>query len=235
VDSFKRFITHHLNHVNQFTGIALKDDPTILGWESGNELSAERFGDGPAPAAWTKEIGELVKSLAPNHLFLDGNYGIFPGSGQLENQVVDIFSDHFYPANISKLETDISFANAAQRSFLAGEFDWVGASGGDDIPTFLQDIVNTKTAGSFFWSFFGHDDQCCQYVEHDDGFSFYFQRTSFYTQQGNILINHAVEMGGAHVPEILPEVACPAAKFPAALIPQGINAQALGLSVSSDN
>ena len=48
VDSFKRYITHHLNvsdpsivtayrwliaqqHVNQYTGIALKDDPTILG------------------------------------------------------------------------------------------------------------------------------------------------------------------------------------------------------------
>ena len=28
-----------------------------------------RFGDGPAPAAWTKEIGQLVKNLAPNHLF----------------------------------------------------------------------------------------------------------------------------------------------------------------------
>lgn len=37
-------------------------------WETGNELAAVRFGDGPAPAAWTKEIGDLVKSLAPKHL-----------------------------------------------------------------------------------------------------------------------------------------------------------------------
>lgn len=69
--------------------MALKDDPTILGanqgffatslsvnasnhrtgWESGNELSGARFGDGPAPANWTKEMGDLIKSLAPNHLF----------------------------------------------------------------------------------------------------------------------------------------------------------------------
>lgn len=77
-----------MKHVNRYTGIALKDDPTIMGtiffslfsvsgakirvviaWESGNELSGARFGDGPAPPSWTKEIGELVKNLAPKQLF----------------------------------------------------------------------------------------------------------------------------------------------------------------------
>lgn len=41
----------------------------LLAWESGNELSLIRFGDGAAPPSWTKEIGELVKSLAPRQLF----------------------------------------------------------------------------------------------------------------------------------------------------------------------
>lgn len=27
---------------------------------------------------------------------------------------------------------------------------------------------------STFWSLFGHDDQCCLYVEHNDGYSFYY-------------------------------------------------------------
>ncbi|KZS94212.1 glycoside hydrolase [Sistotremastrum niveocremeum HHB9708] len=229
VDSFKRYITQHLTHVNRYTGIALKDDPTILGWESGNELAAVLFGDGPAPPAWTKEIGELVKSLAPNHLFLDGSYGIYPGTGQLENTVVDIFSDHFYPANITKLNAGLAQVNAVNRNYLAGEFDWVGQSGGDDVADFLDVIKETKGAGDFFWSIFGHDDQCCQYVEHDDGFSFYYQRSSFYTTRGDVLINHATQISGAQVPEILPEVACPAAQFPKSLLPPGFDPTLLSL------
>lgn len=34
----------------------------------GNELTAMRFGEGPAPPAWTKDIATLIKSLAPKHL-----------------------------------------------------------------------------------------------------------------------------------------------------------------------
>jgi len=214
VDSFKRYITHHLSHVNQYTGIALKDDPTIVAWESGNELSGARFGDGPAPATWTKEIGELVKSLAPKQLFMDGSYGIFPDSGQLQNEVVDIFSDHFYPPNITKFEQGTSLVKAVGRNYIAGEFDWVEASGGDPLDAFLQKVTDSGFAGDFYWSLFGHDDQCCQYVEHDDGESFYYQRNANYTAKGNILINHATQISGKQDPEILPQIACPAAKFP---------------------
>ena len=126
VDSFKRYITQHLSHVNRYTNIALKDDPTILGWESGNELSAVLWNDGPAPPAWTSEIGHVIKSLAPNHLFFDGTYGIYEGTGQVDVKVVDVFSDHFYPPNITKLESGIALAHGAGREYFAGEFDWVG-------------------------------------------------------------------------------------------------------------
>lgn len=46
---------------------------------------------------------------------------------------------------------------------------------------------------------FGHDDQCCQYVEHDDGFSFYYLRedpTNLYITQGKKLVDHAVQITG---------------------------------------
>ena len=39
-----------------------------IAWETGNELAAIRFADGPAPPAWTEEIAALIKSLAPFHL-----------------------------------------------------------------------------------------------------------------------------------------------------------------------
>lgn len=105
----------HGKHINQFTGVALKDDPTILGqdmgilavftclindtnttsgvgWESGNELSGARFGDGPAPADWTKEIGDIVKSLAPNHLF---RKPFFTAPGERAKLIQDRFSGRF--------------------------------------------------------------------------------------------------------------------------------------------
>lgn len=50
----------------------------------------------------------------------------------------------------------------------------VGQSGGDPVPDFLAAVTAEPSIGSAFWSLFGHDDQCCAYVEHDDGFSLYY-------------------------------------------------------------
>ncbi|KAA1472200.1 glycoside hydrolase [Dentipellis sp. KUC8613] len=226
VSSFKRYITNHLTHVNRYTGIALKDDPTILGWESGNELAAVRFGDGPAPASWTKEIGQLVKRLAPRQLFMDGSYGIYPDTDQLDTKEVDIFGDHFYPANISKLTTGMDLVNKAGRNYLAGEYDWTGLNGGDSLESFLSAITKSAGAGDAFWSLFGHDDNCCQYVEHDDGESFYYLRendTVPYISQGKILIEHAAQIAGEKVPTNFPAVACPQYKFQPSLSSHGVN------------
>ncbi|KAI0310840.1 glycoside hydrolase [Amylostereum chailletii] len=230
VDSFKRYITNHLNHVNQYTGIALKDDPTILAWESGNELSGARFGDGPAPAAWTHEIGTLVKSLAPNQLFMDGSYGIFPET--LVNEVVDIFGDHFYPPNITRLTQGMDLVTAAGRNYVAGEYDWTGLNGGDDLSTFLSTIHRASVKpGDAFWSLFGHDDACCNYVEHTDGESFYYLRqdngtlanapADIFLERGKVLVAHAAEMAGEAAPERMPAVACPQTAFPPDLVPPG--------------
>ncbi|KAG8734814.1 hypothetical protein FRC10_011398 [Ceratobasidium sp. 414] len=122
VDSFKTYITRHLNHVNQYTGIALKDDPTIIGWESGNELSAARFGDGPAPAKWTKEIGQLIKKLAPEHLF--------------------------YPRNITKYTIGRDLVHDKNKNYFVGEFDWTGNHGGDDLQAFLDAVKDGRGVGS---------------------------------------------------------------------------------------
>ncbi|TFY71901.1 hypothetical protein EVG20_g1114 [Dentipellis fragilis] len=246
VSSFKRYVTNHLTHVNRYTGIALKDDPIILGWESGNELAAVRFGDGPAPASWTKEIGQLVKRLAPRQLFMDGSYGIYPDTDQLDTKEVDILcvfpgsvcmnggsdpssppsGDHFYPANISKLTTGMDLVNKAGRNYLAGEYDWTGLNGGDTIESFLSVVTKSAGAGDTFWSLFGHDDGCCQYVEHDDGESFYYLRendTVPYISQGKILVEHAAQITVQKVPTGFQAVACPQYKFSSSLIPHGIN------------
>ncbi|KAF8601599.1 glycoside hydrolase [Ceratobasidium sp. AG-I] len=205
VASVKTYITRHLNHVNQYTGIALKDDPTILGWETGNELSAVRFGDGPAPAKWTKEIAQLVKKLAPKHLvsipraveqrFARRN---LPGTDQLDVAEVD------YPRNITKNTVGRDVVHAKNRNYFHG---------GDDLQSFLDAIKAGKSVGS-------HNSDCCSYVEHNDGFSFYYPgRTADMQARAKALTKHAADLNGATAPNILPAIACPQYNFPASLFP----------------
>ncbi|KZO90277.1 glycoside hydrolase family 5 protein [Calocera viscosa TUFC12733] len=230
VDSFKAYITHHLSHVNQYTGIAYKDDPTILGWETGNELCAVLYNDGPAPPAWTSEIAGLIKSLAPNHLVVDGTYGFYPESGQLQVEVVDIFSDHFYPPSIARFQAGLALTQSANRVYLAGEWDWTGQYGGDSIQSFTAALEAGPGVGDFYWSLFGHDDHCCLYVEHDDGYSFYYPgRTEDMHDRAVVMTQHAYEMNADASPEVVPAVACPQYAFPDELFPPGLNVANLGL------
>ena len=79
-----------LTHVNQYTGVAYKDDPTIMAWETGNELGGWMLNGGAPPAAWTLEIAAYIKSLAPNQLVSDGTDGLQDESGNLENNGLDV-------------------------------------------------------------------------------------------------------------------------------------------------
>lgn len=51
---YEDYISHWLNHVNQYTGVANKNEPTILALETGNELGAYMLEDGPPPKSWTQ-------------------------------------------------------------------------------------------------------------------------------------------------------------------------------------
>ncbi|KZT61799.1 glycoside hydrolase family 5 protein [Calocera cornea HHB12733] len=179
VQLFTNYITHHLTHVNQYTGVALKDDPTIMMWETGNELSVYQQADGPPPNAWTQQICGLIKSLAPNQLCMDGTYGIYPNSGQLSNGNVDALTDHFYPSDNNRLTTGAHYTqNTAGKVYIAGEWDWTNQYGGDGIQSFMSQIEGLDGAGDFFWSLFGHDSDCCTLVTHNDGYTMYYPGTT---------------------------------------------------------
>ena len=53
-----------LDHVNVYTGVAYKDDPTILGWDLLN--------GGGSPTPWTRQIAGYVRCIDPHHLILSG-------------------------------------------------------------------------------------------------------------------------------------------------------------------
>jgi mannan endo-1,4-beta-mannosidase len=117
---FKNWISHLLNHVNTLTGVAYKDDPTIMVWELANEPQCTGLGlpsSGTCTTttigSWIKDVSAYVKSVDSNHLVSVGDIGYFciPSSPNYfencstgvdtlafaETANVDVFGFHLYP------------------------------------------------------------------------------------------------------------------------------------------
>ena len=93
--AFKELIKGIVLRNSSITGIPYNANPTILGWETGNELS---LGGGRVPSEWTIEISKFIKQIDKNHLVLDGSYGKYGWDREvLEDTNIDIYSNHYYP------------------------------------------------------------------------------------------------------------------------------------------
>lgn len=172
INDFKTYIKHLITHINPYTGLSYAEDPTIFAYETGNELGGPIFGDKWVPNSWTSEISSFIKSLAPHKLIVDGTYGI--NSTHLMIPTVDIYSDHFYPPNVTKLDQGVALVKNANKVYLAGEYDWTGnqaankISGTSSLPQFYNAIEQQASqtppviAADLFWSLFMHDVPNCQ-------------------------------------------------------------------------
>ena len=145
---FALTVEHVLTRVNTRTGVAYRDDPAILGWETGNELSS--------PPEWTEWIAGLLKSLDPRHLVIDGHSGIAEAS--LDNADVDVVSAHYYPGWVGQ---DLAAACARDRAsttgrrpLIVGEFGFAQA---DVLSAFMDEVVDDGTTGALLWSLRFHD------------------------------------------------------------------------------
>lgn len=205
IAAFEQYVTHLLDHVNVYTGVALKDDPTVMAWETCNECHTTE----PGEAAWTPQIAAFLKHLDSHHLVMDGTYGINPAD--LHDPNLDLYSDHYYPMSVSRLTADASLVAAAGKQMVAGEYGW-DMSGyppgdgfctncGDTLPSFLQALEQTPgLAGDTYWSLFGHNDAFGN-VQHGDGFTLHYPGdTPAMRTAAAQLRAHAYAMRGLPVP-----------------------------------
>lgn len=132
ITDFKAYILALLNHVNQYTMLALKNDPAILAWETGNEISPL--------SSWTSTITNYIKSIDSNHLVISGWKGV--NAPDLSIASVDICSDHLYPTKISQMTSGASAASGGGKAYIVGEFDWThNPNNGATAPTFAVDAT----------------------------------------------------------------------------------------------
>ena len=218
ISDFKNYIKHLITHVNPYTGLTYAEDPTVFAFETGNELGGPIFGDQYLPNSWTREIAQFIKSLAPRKLIMDGTYGV--NTTHFEVSEIDIFSDHYYPPNNTKLANDIASVASTNRVYSAGEYDWTANNpSASSLESFFAVIeaAQNKTEPVIvmdqFWSLFMHAvPDCTTFVNHSDGFALQYGNPANTPQnntQISLLRQHFFKMQGLEVGSYLPAVPCP--------------------------
>ncbi|MBO0870677.1 MAG: cellulase family glycosylhydrolase [Micromonosporaceae bacterium] len=124
---YQAWIAHVLNHVNTITGLAYKDDPTIMTWELANEPRCKGSGlYPPSPTcstgtlvSWADTMSRYIKTIDPHHLVSVGDEGFYatdPGGSDWTTSggegvdtlaftalpAVDVMSFHLYPDSWGK-------------------------------------------------------------------------------------------------------------------------------------
>jgi mannan endo-1,4-beta-mannosidase len=179
IAAYEAHIDAVLDHVNPLTGIAYKNDPTIMAWENCNMcgLIALLTGGGPqalaSVAAWTETIGAHIKHADPHHLYLDttGIFGLYPKA--LDNPSTDLVTFEFYPhwdallgqgwppTTAETFTHHAATVTAHGKVFIVNEFGWDRTNW--KTPDDLQHVLDTlakdpNIAGDGFWALQAHLD-----------------------------------------------------------------------------
>jgi mannan endo-1,4-beta-mannosidase len=138
-----------LNHVNVYTHVAYKDDPTILGWDLLN--------GGGSPTAWTRQIVDFIRSIDARHLVLSG-YANAANPG-VDACVGFIYPHWFQPLAVVK--PWIAQCKRVGKPFIAYEYGWDRTNYRtlSGLRGFLETLHRTpEVAGDAFWALQSHSD-----------------------------------------------------------------------------
>lgn len=166
ITAFRLYVDRLLNHVNPYNGLRYKNDPTVMAWETGNELWT-------ATPAWTQDFAAYLKhTLGVRQLVADGSAadGMAVADAAIRAPDVDIVGGHFYPIDVPTMRRDAAVAASYGKAYVVGEFDWTTASATAAQIAAVESDVNIS--GDLYWTLLPHLENGTP-EPHDDGFAMY--------------------------------------------------------------
>jgi mannan endo-1,4-beta-mannosidase len=136
-----------LNHVNRYTHVAYKNDPTILGWDLLN--------GGGSPRAWTRAVVAHLRTIDRRHL-------VFSSAWNARIPGVDVCVAFVYPhwqQPLSSRRDELKACKAARKPFVAYEYGWdrTNFRTRRAFSRFLATLQkNPLVAGDAFWALQAH-------------------------------------------------------------------------------
>lgn len=133
-----------LNHVNAYTHVAYKNDPTILGWDLLN--------GGGSPPAWTKTIADYIRGIDRRHLILSdaSNAGL-----KNVDACVSFIYPHWHQGLADFAQPRIAACARAHKPYIAYEYGWDRTNWPTQraFGAFLGTLLHDKEiAGDAFWA-----------------------------------------------------------------------------------
>ena len=174
INDFKAYITIYLNHVNPYTGVAIKNAPEVCMIELGNELGNIRptAGSTSIPTeSWTREISQHIKSIDKTHLVLDGCDEALSKSGSFNVREIDVYTGHFYWLEKDRIEYGANTSANLGKPYIIGEYS---SKFGPDWYSYIESRNNIK--GSIMWCIYCHEGgyRSGAKIPHNDSFTLHY-------------------------------------------------------------
>ncbi|MBU2870408.1 hypothetical protein KO502_06845 [Colwellia sp. E2M01] len=162
IEDFKKTVHYVLNRRNTVTGILYKNDPTIMAWETGNELEN--------PPEWGIEIARYIKSIDSKHLLIDGFHSVhvlehstgklfqrWPQQYSIDEPAIDLINAHFYEYDPQDMLNDMKKTVelvGGKKPLFFGEFGFISTPAMERIVDYI--IQEKAIVGGLIWSLRRH-------------------------------------------------------------------------------
>lgn len=130
---YKNHIKAVLTRRNSMSGVAYKDDPTIMAWELMNEIRCPSDQSGKTVQAWISEMASYLKSIDGNHLLEAGLEGFYGQSKPDSNPNFNVGTDFIANNQIPGIDFATVHSYPDQ---------WLSSSGYEDQIAFLDRWLN---------------------------------------------------------------------------------------------
>ncbi|XP_058785351.1 mannan endo-1,4-beta-mannosidase 7-like [Vicia villosa] len=130
---YKNHIKTVLTRHNNLSGVAYKDDPTIMAWELMNEIRCSSDHSGNSVQGWISEMASYLKSIDGNHLLEAGLEGFYGQSKTNSNPNFQVGTDFIANNQISNIDFATLHSYPDQ---------WLSSSSYEDRLSFLSEWLN---------------------------------------------------------------------------------------------